>query len=816
MGGNSPMAFTSDTAMLKQSRAYQEKHSRAAPRSPLVQRRPLIARHILLSLGFVSAYLVLALPGTIFISKLGETAWYPANGLALAFLLDVSPWYALLVAFSDALAGAVIYHQPLLSFGETLGAASLALWYGTAAAILRGPLKIDSSLRRGRDVARYILVVTAAAILSTATGVAFLAVDHTIRWHDYWLSAQNWFIGDEIGLLGLAPFLLTHILPRIQRKLTVVDSQSSTQTVFAWERFEVKLGPLLEVVGQALAVLAVLWIMFGPRWGHLELLYLSFIPILWMAIRHGIRQAVTGILAVNFGIVIAMHLFPPPPLLLDRIGILMFVMSATGLVVGSTVTERHQIASELHERTTYLNALIENNPLGIAVLNRTGTVELANLAFSNLFEREPGELIGANLDSLLPKATAANGTLWSEQVMGGHPLRQTLKAQRKDGRNFDVELQAVPLVIDGSMRGAYTICQDISEQVRASRAEREHSEALSRLIRQLEVQTGQMTLLNEMAGLLECCATTKEACSVVDQSVRKLFPEAVSGALYTFRASRNLVEVAVSWGESGRSYPVFAPEACWALRRGQPHWSSMSAGVACAHLAEMPAGDYLCLPMVGQGETLGTLHLHFPPSDREVSEMQASRQRLAASAAAQIALSLASVKLREKLRDQSIRDPLTGLFNRRFMEESLQRELIRARRKNHPLSVLFLDIDHFKRFNDTFGHDAGDLVLQSAAELLTGFFRGDDIPCRWGGEEFAVILPDSTSQNAATRADELRSEVKKLNLRYRNVALAQITVSIGVAAFPEHGSNCEELFRIADRCLYQSKSAGRDRVTVGI
>jgi len=242
----------------------------------------------------------------------------------------------------------------------------------------------------------------------------------------------------------------------------------------------------------------------------------------------------------------------------------------------------------------------------------------------------------------------------------------------------------------------------------------------------------------------------------------------------------------------------------------------MSAGVACAHLAEMPASDYLCLPMVGQGETLGTLHLHFPPSDREVSEMQASRQRLAASAAAQIALSLASVKLREKLRDQSIRDPLTGLFNRRFMEESLQRELIRARRKNHPLSVLFLDIDHFKRFNDTFGHDAGDLVLQSAAELLTGFFRGDDIPCRWGGEEFAVILPDSTSQNAATRADELRSEVKKLNLRYRNVALAQITVSIGVAAFPEHGSNCEELFRIADRCLYQSKSAGRDRVTVGI
>ena len=148
------------------------------------------------------------------------------------------------------------------------------------------------------------------------------------------------------------------------------------------------------------------------------------------------------------------------------------------------------------------------------------------------------------------------------------------------------------------------------------------------------------------------------------------------------------------------------------------------------------------------------------------------------------------------------------------MEESLDREMQRAVRKNHPVSVLFIDLDHFKRFNDTFGHDAGDLVLRSIADLFRKVFRVDDVICRYGGEEFGIILPESSAENAAIRANALRKEIKKLEIQYKNHTLGTITLSIGVACFPEHGRTSEELLKAADQCLYQSKAGGRDLVTV--
>jgi diguanylate cyclase (GGDEF)-like protein len=147
------------------------------------------------------------------------------------------------------------------------------------------------------------------------------------------------------------------------------------------------------------------------------------------------------------------------------------------------------------------------------------------------------------------------------------------------------------------------------------------------------------------------------------------------------------------------------------------------------------------------------------------------------------------------------------------MEESLEREMQRAVRKNHPVSVLFVDLDHFKRFNDTFGHDAGDFVLRAVADLFRRLFRVDDVICRYGGEEFGIILPESSLENAVIRANALREAAKKMEMRYKNRGLGTVTLSVGVATFPEHGENSEDLLKTADQSLYKSKAAGRDQVT---
>jgi len=790
------------------------------PRTDMLFKTPprLMVRHALFSLAFLALYLLMNLPQVIFISHLGFTAWYPATGLILAAMLGISPWYALLVCLADALAGAWIYHQPLVTYGETIGAMGVTVLYATAAIILRGRLQIDPGLRRRQDVFRYVLVTVLAAVVATTIGVSCLVGDGSISWTDFRQSALGWFFGDVVGLLGIAPFLLVHVIPWVRRQLGCPSDQHASAGLTRGTRGDQSVTIWLEALAQISALAVVLWIIFGPL--H-QPLYLSFIPIIWVAMRQGIRRAVTAVLVLNFGIVVALNVFPPSHEMVNRVGLLMLVVSSIGLVVGSAVTERHRMGLDLYERSLYLNSLIENSPLGIAVLDRGGRVELTNAALEKLFFYDQDDLAGKDLDRLLSPDEALNDAVpVAPLVMAGQTLHENVRRRRKDGVILHVEMHAVPLVVHGRVQGAYTIYSDISEQVKAARAERLHAESLNQLVRELELHTRQMTLLNEMGSLLECCNTTEDACAVVSRSAQQLFPQAVSGTLYLFKASRNLVEAGTHWGNAGASEPLFAPNLCWALRRGMPHWSqAQEPGLSCAHLRGRIGDRYLCVPMVGQSETLGSLVLEFSGSygvgdNPDVKKQMDATQQLAATTAAQVALSLANLRLRETLRDQSIRDPLTGLFNRRFMEESLERELQRATRKKHLLSILFLDLDHFKKFNDTFGHDAGDLVLRSVAELFRNFFRSDDIICRFGGEEFAIILPESPAQPAAVRANHLREEVKRLKLDYNGQTLGAVTISIGIATFPEHGVASGELLKAADRCLYQSKKSGRDAVTV--
>jgi diguanylate cyclase (GGDEF)-like protein/PAS domain S-box-containing protein len=360
--------------------------------------------------------------------------------------------------------------------------------------------------------------------------------------------------------------------------------------------------------------------------------------------------------------------------------------------------------------------------------------------------------------------------------------------------------------------------QDITDAKLAEAQLREANQNLAERLQELDQRSKEINLLSEMGSWLQSCQTTEEAYAVICKSAEQLFPE-WSGALYVISASRNAVEAVADWGKPCGAERVFAPDDCWALRRGQPHWFSVGAMAAnCRHTNLTRIVKALCVPLMAQGEALGILSLQLVcPIGQQESVSHPSdeaERRLAAVLAEHVCLALGNLKLRETLRNQSIRDPLTGLFNRRYMEDSLEREISRANRRRSSVAILMMDLDRFKRFNDTFGHQAGDALLRAFGDFLTKNTRGQDIACRYGGEEFAVVLSDATLAGALQRADILREEVKQLKVHYGGQLLGMVSISMGLALFPDHGATIAEVLRAADQALYSAKREGRDRVHV--
>ena len=383
---------------------------------------------------------------------------------------------------------------------------------------------------------------------------------------------------------------------------------------------------------------------------------------------------------------------------------------------------------------------------------------------------------------------------------------------------------------DGKIIGLVGISRDITKQKETEEALKNTNDQLITGIATLEQTTRETEQLSEMVDLLQACPSTEEACIVIADQLVKFFPED-SGVLYLFHASRNILDKAASWGFAISDQDMFKPDDCWGLRRGRMHivepnatkttQTEIAQSLVCPHISQDGLADYLCVPLVAQGEALGLLHLRHKVESQSTNKSgdtvewynHAKRQRIH-TIVDSLSLSLANLKLRSTLKQQSIRDPLTGMFNRRYMEETLEREVLRASRNNEPVGVIMLDIDHFKLFNDTFGHQAGDVLLQSLGHLMLTHVRGEDVACRYGGEEFILLLPGSSLEKTRLRAEELREKVHYMNVIYQGQSLGTITLSFGVSVFPEHGSTQESLIQTADEALYRAKKEGRDRVVV--
>ena len=507
--------------------------------------------------------------------------------------------------------------------------------------------------------------------------------------------------------------------------------------------------------------------------------------------------------------------------LLVSVGVCLFVGLAL-VGVNIELSRRTSVERNLADQRKLLESILNGCPDAVVVADPSGKIIFRNPAALNMIPILEPNTTPEQIPHVLGFYKPDGVTLYGYEELA---LRRTLRGEtvkgleicvRPPGKTEPVWLLEAgnPLVNDeGERTGGVVFLRDITDR-------KVSGQRVRAALLESEMNARESRELTRLADLLQSCQTLQEACKISESILPAIF-QGQPGALFLINSSRNLLEAGAVWNGCSSTEQIFDPDDCWALRLGKLYGGSEPASpVRCSHLAPVWTGNYVCVPLVAQGETLGVLYVEesddpatslapvAPPAGHE------RLQRRATAVAERLSLALSNLKLREVLRNQSIRDPLTGLFNRRYLEESLVREVNRAARKNRSVGVVMLDLDLYKNFNDTFGHQAGDMLLQEVAGVLKSRVRAGDLVCRFGGEEFALILSEVDAQGAGRCVDVIRQEIKHLPLQHRGQALRSVTISAGIAIFPDHGGNPEDLIRAADAALYQAKRAGRDRMVL--
>jgi len=339
-----------------------------------------------------------------------------------------------------------------------------------------------------------------------------------------------------------------------------------------------------------------------------------------------------------------------------------------------------------------------------------------------------------------------------------------------------------------------------------SRGVVEHTERQHMLLAEAEATRQQISELFAMTDMLQAAEDHEDAGAVLMATARRLLPE-FSGALYVFNNSRDRLDLATAWDVSDAFQPceTLLPSHCWALKRGKPHINELGSGtLCCMH----QAGDMATLevPMMARGQVFGLLLI--ATGESNASTQLQKQARVAGALADSMSLALSNIALREKLRTQSLRDPLTGLYNRRYMEDALERYINLAERTGSATSIIMIDLDNFKRLNDEHGHAKGDSVLRDVAGQLSAALRPSDVVARYGGEELIVILPNCGLEDSAAKAEMLRLRIEGLSDAHG----ASISASFGVATVPETSTSKADVIPTADAALYVAKKAGKNCV----
>ena len=484
--------------------------------------------------------------------------------------------------------------------------------------------------------------------------------------------------------------------------------------------------------------------------------------------------------------------------------------------INRDVTERLEFEGALAQERNLMRTLIDNLPDHVFIKDNEGRFVLANQSIARFMGADqPEDLLGKMDTDFYPIDFAAKYASDEQRVIqsGEVKIRIEESVPSRMGNMRTFLTTKVPLRdSEGKINGLIGIGQDITDSKEAAEALRQTNEKMIQVVASLKKSNHEATLMNELGDLLQSCRNEQDVYEIMHRYAHELFPE-LAGGIYILQKQQNLLESAVTWGNTIFGDSVFSPEECWGMRRGRVHVvSDLTNRLHCQHVNDHPEEGfipYLCQPMNAQGEVLGLLHLQ---GNQNVTITE--WKPLARSLAERVALALANLNLRENLHTQAIRDPLTNLYNRRFMEETLEREIHRAIRYHRPLGLIMVDIDNFKNFNDTFSYAAGDTLLKELGNFLQLSLRKGDVTCRYGGEEFILILPKSSLSDTYNRANQLREDTKRMHVLHQGMPLGVVTISLGIASFPQNGKNSEDMLKAVDTALHAAKSGGRDRVSV--
>lgn len=471
--------------------------------------------------------------------------------------------------------------------------------------------------------------------------------------------------------------------------------------------------------------------------------------------------------------------------------------------------EGSQAEAMLRESESRYRRLFETAKDGILLLDAaSGQITDVNPFLIELLGYSYEEFIGKSLWEIGPfKDIAASQSAFRELRQKSYIRYDELPLESKNGERVDVEFVSNLYEVNGQKVIQCNV-RDISERKRIKDSLNKANEELSSLVVQLQNHDREMKLINHMNDLLQACKTQEEAFHVISMAVGELFT-GYSGGLAIMHDSGHFLETFASWGNEPLLESIFQLDDCWAIRRGQAHEvANPLDNVICRHFVRPPKAGYLCLPLVVQGEMLGLFSVEIPTGTKSDNSYHWKQQVVTIGEG--IKLSLSNLKLREIMREQANHDPLTGLFNRRYLNDTLPRELNHARRDRTQTTIAMLDIDHFKHFNDTYGHDAGDLMLRELGRVLRENVRKSDIAVRFGGEEFVLILLDSSLESSHEHIEKISRLVKEMQIHYGEQLLGSMSLSIGMIEASQYEMTSDELLSAADKALYAAKRAGRD------